>query len=91
MSRKKSSIARSEHELLASYVVWQARKEILKIHTRQWTPPLSEAFLEELADKCVGKLSTCHVQIHASLTYSCPYCISTLKCDRKKEGINLRH
>lgn len=32
----------------------QARKDILKIHTRQWTPPPSDAFLEELADKCVG-------------------------------------
>lgn len=34
--------------------VWQARKDILKIHTRQWTPPPSDTFLEELADKCVG-------------------------------------
>uniref|UniRef100_H3C6D3 ATPase family AAA domain-containing protein 2 n=1 Tax=Tetraodon nigroviridis TaxID=99883 RepID=H3C6D3_TETNG len=32
----------------------QARKDILKIHTRLWTPPLSDPFLEELADKCVG-------------------------------------
>lgn len=32
----------------------QARKDILKIHTRQWTPSPSDAFLEELADKCVG-------------------------------------
>lgn len=32
----------------------QARKDILKIHTRQWTPPPSDSFLEELADKCVG-------------------------------------
>lgn len=32
----------------------KARREILKIHTRQWTPPPSEAFLEELAEKCVG-------------------------------------
>lgn len=28
--------------------------DILKIHTKQWTPPPSESFLEELADKCVG-------------------------------------
>lgn len=32
----------------------QARKDILKIHTRQWTPQPSDPFLEELADKCVG-------------------------------------
>uniref|UniRef100_A0A671W9J7 ATPase family AAA domain-containing protein 2 n=1 Tax=Sparus aurata TaxID=8175 RepID=A0A671W9J7_SPAAU len=31
-----------------------ARRDILKIHTRQWTPPPSDTFLEELADKCVG-------------------------------------
>lgn len=28
--------------------------DILMIHTKQWTPPPSESFLEELADKCVG-------------------------------------
>lgn len=28
--------------------------DILKIHTKQWTPPPSESFLEELAEKCVG-------------------------------------
>ncbi|KAK0155594.1 ATPase family AAA domain-containing protein 2 [Merluccius polli] len=31
-----------------------ARKDILKIHTRQWSPQPCDAFLEELADKCVG-------------------------------------
>lgn len=35
---------------------WQARMDILKIHTKQWIPPPSESFLEELADKCVGML-----------------------------------
>lgn len=34
--------------------VFQSRKEILKIHTRQWKPPPSEDFLDELAEKCVG-------------------------------------
>ena len=33
---------------------FQARKDILKIHTKQWAPPPCDAFLEELADKCVG-------------------------------------
>lgn len=37
-----------------AYFLRQARKDILKIHTRQWTPPPSDTFLEELADKCVG-------------------------------------
>eukprot|EP00066_Takifugu_rubripes_P014421 XP_011603687.1 PREDICTED: ATPase family AAA domain-containing protein 2 isoform X2 [Takifugu rubripes] len=31
-----------------------ARKDILKIHTRQWTPPPSDTFLEKLVDNCVG-------------------------------------
>lgn len=35
--------------------MFQSRKEILKIHTRQWNPPPSEDFLSELAEKCVGK------------------------------------
>lgn len=38
--------------------LWQARKDILKIHTRQWTPPHSDSFLEELADKCVGMFAS---------------------------------
>lgn len=33
----------------------QARKHILEIHTRDWNPKLSEPFLDELAEKCVGK------------------------------------
>lgn len=35
--------------------LFQSRKEILKIHTRQWKPAPSEEFLEELAEKCVGE------------------------------------
>lgn len=34
---------------------FQARKEIFQIHTRDWTPKPLDAFLEELAEKCVGK------------------------------------
>uniref|UniRef100_A0A4W4E825 ATPase family AAA domain-containing protein 2 n=1 Tax=Electrophorus electricus TaxID=8005 RepID=A0A4W4E825_ELEEL len=45
---------RFDREFLFSLPDREARKEILKIHTRQWSPQLSEAFLEELADKCVG-------------------------------------
>lgn len=33
----------------------QARKHILGIHTRDWNPKLAEPFVEELAEKCVGK------------------------------------
>ncbi|KAM6900033.1 ATPase family AAA domain-containing protein 2-like [Xenentodon cancila] len=32
----------------------ESRKEILKVHTREWKPPLSEGLLDELAEKCVG-------------------------------------
>uniref|UniRef100_A0A669F8R2 ATPase family AAA domain-containing protein 2 n=1 Tax=Oreochromis niloticus TaxID=8128 RepID=A0A669F8R2_ORENI len=45
---------RFDREFLFGLPDREARKEILKIHTRQWTPPPSDAFLEELADKCVG-------------------------------------
>lgn len=34
---------------------FQARKHILEIHTRDWNPKLAEPFVEELAEKCVGK------------------------------------
>lgn len=36
----------------------QARKHILEIHTRDWNPKLAEPFLDELAEKCVGKSNT---------------------------------
>ncbi|KAI7807159.1 putative ATPase family AAA domain-containing protein 2, partial [Triplophysa rosa] len=44
---------RFDREFLFSLPDREVRKDILKIHTRQWDPPLSDAFLEELADKCV--------------------------------------
>lgn len=37
----------------------QARKHILEIHTRDWNPKLAEPFVDELAEKCVGKSDTC--------------------------------
>uniref|UniRef100_A0A8C9RBD7 ATPase family AAA domain-containing protein 2 n=1 Tax=Scleropages formosus TaxID=113540 RepID=A0A8C9RBD7_SCLFO len=45
---------RFDREFLFGLPDREARKEILKIHTRQWNPQLSHAFIEELADKCVG-------------------------------------
>lgn len=45
---------RFDREFLFGLPDREARREILKIHTREWTPPPSEAFLEELAEKCVG-------------------------------------
>ncbi|XP_054898153.1 ATPase family AAA domain-containing protein 2-like [Poeciliopsis prolifica] len=45
---------RFDREFLFGLPDREARREILKIHTRQWSPPPSEAFLEELAEKCVG-------------------------------------
>ncbi|CAM4704056.1 unnamed protein product [Leuciscus chuanchicus] len=73
---------RFDREFLFSLPDREARKDILKIHTRQWDPPLSDAFLEELAGKCVGycgadikavcaesalcALRRCYPQIYAS-------------------------
>ncbi|XP_036411233.1 ATPase family AAA domain-containing protein 2-like isoform X1 [Megalops cyprinoides] len=45
---------RFDREFLFGLPDRDARKEILKIHTRQWNPQPSNAFLEELADHCVG-------------------------------------
>ncbi|KAM6968046.1 ATPase family AAA domain-containing protein 2 [Aplochiton taeniatus] len=45
---------RFDREFLFALPDREARKDILKIHTRQWTPQPSDSFLEELADKCVG-------------------------------------
>ncbi|KAL0963386.1 hypothetical protein UPYG_G00305710 [Umbra pygmaea] len=45
---------RFDREFLFGLPDREARKDILKIHTRQWTPQPSDLFLEELADKCVG-------------------------------------
>ncbi|KAM6899619.1 ATPase family AAA domain-containing protein 2-like [Xenentodon cancila] len=45
---------RFDREFLFSLPDRESRKEILKIHTRQWKPPPSEDFLDELAEKCVG-------------------------------------
>ncbi|KAL1259935.1 hypothetical protein QQF64_010512 [Cirrhinus molitorella] len=45
---------RFDREFLFNLPDREARKDILKIHTRLWDPQLSDVFLEELADKCVG-------------------------------------
>ncbi|KAM9188001.1 ATPase family AAA domain-containing protein 2-like [Mergus octosetaceus] len=60
----------------------EARKEILKIHTRDWTPKAPDMLLDELAEKCIGycgadikslcteaalcSLRRCYPQIYAS-------------------------
>ncbi|OCT79030.1 hypothetical protein XELAEV_18030126mg [Xenopus laevis] len=45
---------RFDREFLFSLPDQKARKHILEIHTRDWDPKLSDSFLEELAEKCVG-------------------------------------
>nr|XP_015803654.2 ATPase family AAA domain-containing protein 2B [Nothobranchius furzeri] len=45
---------RFDREFLFSLPDKKARKQILKIHTRDWNPKLAEPFLDELAEKCVG-------------------------------------
>ncbi|KAJ8268337.1 hypothetical protein COCON_G00135090 [Conger conger] len=45
---------RFDREFLFGLPDRDARRDILKIHTRQWSPPLSDSFLEELAEHCVG-------------------------------------
>ncbi|NXC06727.1 ATAD2 protein, partial [Orthonyx spaldingii] len=45
---------RFDREFLFSLPNKEARKEIFKIHTRDWTLKPLDRFLEELAEKCVG-------------------------------------
>ncbi|MGH0164133.1 UNVERIFIED_CONTAM: hypothetical protein FKN15_055258 [Acipenser sinensis] len=45
---------RFDREFLFGLPDRDTRKDILRIHTRQWNPKPSDGFLEELADKCVG-------------------------------------
>ncbi|MBN3287571.1 ATD2B protein, partial [Polyodon spathula] len=45
---------RFDREFLFNLPDKKARKHILKIHTRDWNPKLADAFVEELAEKCVG-------------------------------------
>ncbi|NXD33110.1 ATAD2 protein, partial [Copsychus sechellarum] len=45
---------RFDREFLFSLPNKEARKEIFKIHTRDWTLRPLDKFLEELAEKCVG-------------------------------------
>ncbi|NWX04665.1 ATAD2 protein, partial [Caloenas nicobarica] len=45
---------RFDREFLFGLPNKEARKEIFQIHTRDWTPKPLDAFLEELAEKCIG-------------------------------------
>ncbi|NWR97417.1 ATAD2 protein, partial [Motacilla alba] len=45
---------RFDREFLFSLPNKEARKEIFKIHTRDWKPKPSDNLLEELAEECVG-------------------------------------
>ncbi|XP_015250146.1 PREDICTED: ATPase family AAA domain-containing protein 2B [Cyprinodon variegatus] len=45
---------RFDREFLFNLPDKKARKHILEIHTRDWNPKLSEPFLNELSEKCVG-------------------------------------
>ncbi|XP_035667750.1 ATPase family AAA domain-containing protein 2-like isoform X2 [Branchiostoma floridae] len=45
---------RFDREFLFGLPDQEARHSILRIHTKEWTPRLSDAFLSEAAEKCVG-------------------------------------
>ncbi|XP_061303758.1 ATPase family AAA domain-containing protein 2 [Pezoporus flaviventris] len=45
---------RFDREFLFNLPNKEARKEIFKIHTRDWTPRPLDTFLEQLAEKCTG-------------------------------------
>ncbi|XP_035405758.1 ATPase family AAA domain-containing protein 2-like [Cygnus atratus] len=43
-----------DRELLFNLPNKEARKEIFKIHTRDWIPKPPDMLLDELAEKCIG-------------------------------------
>ncbi|XP_072184827.1 ATPase family AAA domain-containing protein 2-like isoform X2 [Excalfactoria chinensis] len=45
---------RFDREFLFGLPNKEARKEIFKIHTRDWSPKLLDTFIDELATECVG-------------------------------------
>ncbi|XP_072184854.1 ATPase family AAA domain-containing protein 2-like isoform X1 [Excalfactoria chinensis] len=45
---------RFDREFLFGLPNKEARKEIFKIHTRDWTPKLLDTFIDELATECIG-------------------------------------
>lgn len=57
----------------------------MKIHTRDWNPKLSEPFLDELAEKCVGKSDASFIQTHrvqcktSSIRLFAGYCGADIK------------
>ncbi|KAJ8275398.1 hypothetical protein COCON_G00100230 [Conger conger] len=53
-SSRQDQIHSSIVEFLFNLPDKKARRHILQIHTREWTPPLAPPFLGELAEKCVG-------------------------------------
>ncbi|XP_068528694.1 ATPase family AAA domain-containing protein 2 isoform X2 [Anas acuta] len=73
---------RFDREFLFNLPNKEARKEIFKIHTRDWTPKPPDMLLDELAEKCIGycgadikslcteaalcSLRRCYPQIYAS-------------------------
>lgn len=56
------------HPIICLYFAPQARKHILQIHTRDWSPRLSDLFLGELAEKCVGEWHSWNLIIYESMS-----------------------
>jgi SpoVK/Ycf46/Vps4 family AAA+-type ATPase len=59
---------RFDRELMFALPSKVARRSILSIHTKSWSPPLSSTFLDELAEACVGY---CGADLKSLCTESC--------------------
>ena len=46
---------RFDREFLFPLPSLSARSQILKINTKEWNPKLSDGFVAEVAEKCVGR------------------------------------
>lgn len=49
---------RFDREFLFPLPSLSARSQILKINTKEWNPKLSDNFVAEVAEKCVGRYTT---------------------------------
>lgn len=47
--------------ILEKQMNFQARRQILRIHTKEWNPKLSAPFVSELAEKTVGEFGLFHL------------------------------
>uniref|UniRef100_A0A8B9TCW7 Bromo domain-containing protein n=1 Tax=Anas platyrhynchos TaxID=8839 RepID=A0A8B9TCW7_ANAPL len=74
---------RFDREFLFNLPNKEARKEIFKIHTRDWTPKPPDVLLDELAEKCIDHLNP----ILQDDMFDCDDDASLISGDELKDGM----